>query len=121
MGSTRSHVKHLLQHILVNSLEAVLPSFEVEAALARSDRGRTVIVLELCGEMEARTTAHELLQDQHVSRPFTANPRTSASTDQKVSTDQDDLPRLLTIHGGRDGNGPGRSGVGMAQGKGEFL
>jgi len=28
---------------------------------------------------------------------------------------------LLTIHGGRDGDGPGCSGVGMTQGKREFL
>ena len=60
MRNARSHVKHLLQHVLVRSLEAGLPSVEVEAAFARGDRSRTVIVLELGGKVEARTTANKL-------------------------------------------------------------
>lgn len=62
MPNTRSHIKHLLQHVLVRSLEARLPSVEVEAALARGDRGRAVIVLELGGKVEARTAANKLLK-----------------------------------------------------------
>lgn len=58
----RSHVKHLLQHILVHPLETALPLVEVEVALARRDRGRTVIVLELRSEMEASASANKLFQ-----------------------------------------------------------
>lgn len=90
---TRSHIKHLLQHVLVDFLEAGLPSFEVEAGLARSDRGRTIIVPELLGEMKVGATANKLFKDQHASshsRSIHIHQRLRVN----VRTDQDDFARL---------------------------
>lgn len=76
---TRSHVKHLLQHIPVGSLETSSPPLEVKCTFARSDRSRAIIILELGGEMEVCAAADKLFHGQCTSKPPAINSHTSAS------------------------------------------